>query len=76
MIPNHIIDNLASHERIAVLARGGELQFVVHPASEDAAAVRARASCDDAEVLASHLQDRAAILELVASRERDVGGES
>ena len=76
MIPNHILNDLAPHERVAVLTRDGEIHFLVHPATDDPAAIRAGAKRDGSEVLATHLQDRAAILELVASREREVGGES
>ena len=76
MIPTHILDNLSPDERVAVLTRGGELQFRVHRAADAADAIRAEAARDGCEVLATHLQDKAAILELVAGRERDVGGEA
>jgi hypothetical protein len=39
----------------------------VHPATDDPAAIRAGAKRDGSEVLATHLRDRVAILELVAS---------
>jgi hypothetical protein len=75
MIPTHILTDLASDECVAVLSRGGEIHFRVHPAAADAAAVRAAAAADGAEVLATHLRDHAAIRALVAAQERDVGGE-
>ena len=75
MIPNHLLDGLRPDDRIAVLSRDGELHFLVHPASDDPAAVRVLAERQGSEVLATHMRDHAAIRELVASRERDVGGE-
>jgi hypothetical protein len=50
MIPNHVLTDLKPDERVAVLSRGGELHFHVHPAADEP--------------------------DLVASRERDVGGEA
>jgi hypothetical protein len=76
MIPTHVLTDLKPGERVAVLSRGGELHFHVHPAADEPEAVRALAARQGPEVLATHLQDHAAILELVASRERDVGGEA
>jgi hypothetical protein len=75
VIPTHVLDNLAPQDRVAVLVRGGNLQFLVHPAADDPGAIRVAAARDGAEVLATHLSDHAAIRELVASRERDTGGE-
>ena len=53
---------------MAVLARDGELHFLVHKAGADAAR-------GGSEVVATYLWDKEAILALVARRERDVGGE-
>jgi len=75
MIPQHVLDNLGAGQRVAVLARGGELHFLVHEAGADAARIRADAARAGSEVVATHLSDREAILALVAGRERDVGGE-
>jgi hypothetical protein len=75
MIPQHILDGLGPGDRVAVLARGGELHFLVHPATAPAAEVQAYADRDGSEVVASHLRDKKEILALVAGRERDVGGE-
>ena len=75
MIPQHILDDLGPDDRVAVLARGGELHFWVHPAAAPAAAVQAYADRDGSRVVASHLRDKKEILALVAGRERDIGGE-
>ena len=75
MIPQHILDDLGPNDRVAVLAREGELHFLVHQASADAAEVRAYAARDGSEVVATHMRDKREILALVAGRERDVGGE-
>ena len=79
MIPQHILDDLGPDDRVAVLARGAELRFLVHPAAADRAALRAAlraaAARDGDEVLATHMRDKDAILALVAGLERDVGGE-
>jgi hypothetical protein len=75
MIPNHVLNDLGPDDRIAVLTRRGELHFLVHRAGEPAAAIAARASRDGYEVLATHMKDEATILDLVADREPDVGGE-
>jgi hypothetical protein len=75
MIPNHVLNNLGPDDRVAVLARRGELRFLVHGADEPATAITTRADRDGCEVLATHMRDEAAILELVAEREPDVGGE-
>ena len=76
MIPQHILDDLGPDDRVAVLARAGELHFLVHPAAADRATLRAAAARDGSEVVATHLQNREAILDLVAGLERDVGGEA
>jgi len=76
MIPSHILDNLGPQDRIAIFARGGELYFLVHPAAEALDVIREGAARDGSEVLATHMRDKAAILEFVAGRERDVGGEA
>jgi hypothetical protein len=75
MIPQHVLDNLRAGQRLAVLARDGELHFLVHEAGADAAQIRANADQDGSEVVATHMSDKEAILALVAGRERDVGGE-
>ena len=75
MIPNHVLNDLKPDERVAVLSRGSELHFHVHPPTDSPQAVGAFAAGQGAELLASHLRDRAAIRAFVASRERDVGGE-
>jgi hypothetical protein len=75
MIPNHVLNGLKSNACVAVLSRGGEIHFHVHPASDEPAAVREFADRQGCEMLASHLRDHAEIQALVASRERDVGGE-
>lgn len=75
MIPQHILDDLGPDQRVAVLARDGELHFLVHGAGADAEQMRADAVRDGSEVVATHLSDKEAILALVAGSERDVGGE-
>lgn len=75
MIPTHLLASLAPDDRVAVLARDGDIHFLVHRAADGADDVRARAAREGSTVLASHLLDEAAIRRLVASRERDVGGE-
>ena len=75
MIPQHILDDLGPDQRVAVLARNGELHFLVHAAVVDADQIRSDAVADGSEVVATHLSDKEAILTLVAGRERDVGGE-
>lgn len=75
MIPQHILDDLGAGQRVAVLARDGELHFLVHEAGADAGQIRTEAARGGSEVVATHLSDKEAILALVAGRERDVGGE-
>jgi hypothetical protein len=75
MIPQHVLDGLGPDDRVAILAREGELHFLVHQASDGPDRVNDYAARDGSEVLATHLQDKQTILELVAGRERDVGGE-
>jgi hypothetical protein len=75
MIPNHVLNDLKPHERVAILARGSEIHFHVHPASDTPEAVRAFASGQGSEVLTTHMRDPDAIRAFVAGRERDVGGE-
>ncbi len=75
MIPTHLLNGLASDDRIAVLSRGGEIHFLVHPAADDPAVVRAYAEREGSQVLRSHLRNPEAIRAVVAGRERDVGGE-
>jgi hypothetical protein len=74
VIPTHLLTCLQPGDRVAVLSRGGETRFLVHPATDSADAVRAAAGAG-CEVLATHMHDPAAIEAYVASRERDVGGE-
>ncbi|VTT99022.1 unnamed protein product [Gemmataceae bacterium] len=76
MIPNHILNDLRPDERVAILSRGSEVHFHVHPATDTPDAVRAFAAREGSEVLTSHMRDRAAIEAFVADRERDVGGEA
>jgi len=74
VIPNHIPNNLIPDDRVVIPARGG-IHFLVHPASDDPDVIRAYAEREGSEVLITHMRDQAAILEFVAGRERDVGGE-
>ena len=76
MIPTHVLAALTAGLCVAVLSRDGELYFYLHPATDGAETIRAFAARRGLEVLATHLRDRAAIRALVASRERDVGGEA
>ena len=76
MIPTNLLTELKPDERVAVLSRGGEIHFHVHAASDDPDTIGALAAREGSEVLATHLKDPAAIRELVAARERDVGGEA
>ena len=71
MIPNHLLNDLGPEDRVAVLARGGELHFLVHGTSDDRAVIQTYADRDGSEVLATHMQDKEEVLRLVASRERD-----
>jgi hypothetical protein len=75
MIPQHFPDDLGPDERVAVLARDGELHFLVHDAGADRGQIQVYADRDGSEVVATHLLDKEAILALVAGRESDVGGE-
>ena len=75
MIPNHVLNDLKPDERVAILSRGSEMHFHVHLAADTPEAVRAFASAEGSEVLATHMRDPDAIRAFVAGRERDVGGE-
>jgi len=75
MIPQHVLDDLGPDQRVAVLDRNGDLQFLVHAAGADPTQIRTDADREGSEVVATHLSDKEAILALVAGRERDVGGE-
>lgn len=79
MIPSHILEGLGPGDRVAIFTRGrrrnGELHFLVHPESEGLGVIMAHAALDGSEILATHMNDKSAILEFVAARERDVGGE-
>ena len=44
-------------------------------ASDGPGVILAHAARDGSEILATHMRDKGAILEFVAARERDVGGE-
>jgi hypothetical protein len=76
MIPQHILDDLGPDDRMTVLTRDGELHFLVHTAAANPDELRAQATREGSEVVATHLRDENEILALVAGRERDVGGES
>lgn len=75
MIPNHILNDLTPDDRVAILSRGGDIRFLVHPAAADPDAIRADAVRNGSRILATHMRDGVEIQEFVASRERDVGGE-
>lgn len=75
MIPTHVLTDLKPDECVAVLTRGGEIHFRVHPTTDDADTIRAAAAGEGAAVLATHLRDHDEIRALAAARERDVGGE-
>lgn len=76
MIPNHILDDLRPDQRVSILTRVGELHFFVHRASTSRSEIQDYANRDGSEILATHLQDKEAILAFVAARENDIGGES
>ncbi len=76
MIPSHILDNLGPQDRVAIFARGGELYFLVHGTGDTLDVIREGAARDGSEVLATHMRDKGAILEFIAGRERDLGGEA
>jgi hypothetical protein len=80
MIPIHILNGLGPDNRVAILARrgsrSGELHFHVHAASDGPDELQLHAALDGSEILATHLSDKDAILEFVAARERDLGGEA
>jgi hypothetical protein len=75
MIPNHLLNELTPNDRIAVLSRGGEIHFLIHPASDTPEAIDAYAAREGSRVLTTHMNDPVAIQEFVASRERDIGGQ-
>lgn len=75
MIPTHVLDNLGPDQRVAILSRGAEIHFHVHAAADDPAAIHAHAEREGARVLTTHMRDRREILDFVAFREREVGGE-
>jgi hypothetical protein len=74
------LDGLGLGDRVAIFARGarrkGEIHFLVHAASEGLGMILAHAALDGSEVLATQMSDKEAILEFVAAREQDVGGEA
>jgi hypothetical protein len=75
MIPNHILNGLTPDDRVAILSRGREIHFLVHPVAADPDVIRADAERGGTRVLTTHMRDSVEIQEFVASRERDVGGE-
>jgi hypothetical protein len=75
MIPTHLLTDLQPNERVAILSRGGEIHFYIHRAADDPEVIQAFAAAEGSEVLSTHMRDKAAIREFVATRERDVGGE-
>jgi hypothetical protein len=75
MIPTHVLTDLQPDECVAILSRGGEIHFYVHPATDKSDVIRAFAAAEGSDVLVTHMRDNAAIRAFVASRERDVGGE-
>ena len=75
MIPNHVLNDLKPEERVAILSRGSEIHFHVHPVTDTPEAIQAFASREGSEVLTTHMRDPAGIRAFVAARERDLGGE-
>jgi hypothetical protein len=75
MTPQHILDDLGPDDCVAVLAREGELYFVVHRPTDSPADLRSPARREGSEVVATHMRDRREILDLVAERKRNPGGE-
>lgn len=75
MIPNHILDGLRSGQRVAVLARGEQLDFLIHHAGDSEGRLQEYAGRDGFDVLATHLRDRRSILRFVTPREYEMGGE-
>lgn len=57
MIPTHVLHDLCPDEQVAILARGGELHFHVHPTSADPAAIHAHAEREGFRVLTTHMRD-------------------
>lgn len=76
MIPQHVLDNLGPEQRVAILIRDGELHFLVHKATDGPEHIQEYADRNKSQIVATHMHDKAAILALVAERERDVGGEA
>jgi hypothetical protein len=64
MIPQRILDALGPDDRVAVLTRGGELRFLVHPAAVDRAPRRTTTGRDGNEVVPTHVRDGDMILAL------------
>ena len=46
MIPTHVLTNLKPDECVAVLSRGGELSFHIHPIDDEPESVRVAAARD------------------------------
>lgn len=76
MIPTHLLTDLQPDECVAILSRGGEIHFHIHPATDKPDVIRAFAAAEGSEVLTTHMRDNAANRAFIASRERDVGGEA
>jgi hypothetical protein len=75
MITQHTLDELGPDDRVAVLARDGEFHVLVHRAEDSPADIRSRARREGSDVVATHLRDKREILDLVAERKRNPGGE-
>jgi hypothetical protein len=76
MIPNHILNDLQPDDRVAILSRGGEIHFFIHPVSDAPSSIEEYAEREGSRVLRSHMRDQDEILKFVDGREQDVGGEA
>jgi hypothetical protein len=75
MIPTHILDGLTIDQRIAILAKGDQLEFLIHDEGDSEWLLQEYADRDGLDVLATHLRDRRAILRFVNPRQYEMGGE-
>lgn len=75
MIPNHILNDLGPDDRVAVLTRGNEVHFHVHPVTDTPDAVRAVAEAEGSQVLRSHLHSHEEIRAVIAARDPETGGQ-
>lgn len=50
MIPHHILNDLKPDERVAILSRGADIHFHVHPATDTSEAIRAVAAGRERDV--------------------------